>query len=181
MRFWTAYAFFAIGMASKAWSSGGEAHHGSVLDLIAPAFNVAVLVGFLVWKLKKPLHDHFTQMSENISNTLERASLKSKEAHMMLENEKRKQSGLAAEVNNIHQQAESDVSAFEKDLSKETDEKTQKLKIDANLKIQADKKELIDSLNVQLLDQVISKAKQTIKTNKEFQEKASTKLLKGLQ
>jgi len=49
------------------------------------------------------------------------------------------------------------------------------------LKINADKKQLINELNSQLLDQVITNAKSTIKKNKDFQEKASTKLLKGLQ
>lgn len=180
MRFWTAYAFIALGIASKAWSAG-DGHHGSPADLIAPAVNVAILAGFLIWKLKGPLHSYFTKRSEDVANTLERASLKAKEAQMMLENEKRKLSNLAAEVKNINQQAEKDVSNFEKILSKETEDKTHKLKMDANSKIQADKKALVDELNAQLIDQVIAQTKLTIKTNKDYQSKASTKLLKGLQ
>lgn len=180
MRFWTAYAFIALGIASKAWSAG-DAHHGSAADLIAPAVNVAILVGFLVWKLKGPLHTYFTKRSEDVSNTLERASLKSKEAQMMLENEKRKITNLTSEVKHINQQAENDVLTYEKNLAKETEDKSHKLKTDANSKIQADKKALLDELNTQLLDQVIAQTKQTIKTNKDYQSKASTKLLKGLQ
>ncbi len=70
MRFWTALALLG---SSAALASGGEgAHHGSAADLIAPAVNVALLLGFLVWKLKKPLSDSFTKKSEEITNTIER-------------------------------------------------------------------------------------------------------------
>ncbi len=160
--------------------AAGDGHHGSVADLIAPAVNVAILVGFLVYKLKKPLSDMFTKKSEEISNTLERASLKSKEAQIMYEGEVKKLNNLNNEIKNIHHQSEQEISLYEKKLSKETEEKTRKLKNDANLKIAADKKQLIDELNNQLLDQVIKNAKSTIKSNKEYLDKTSSKLLKGL-
>jgi F0F1-type ATP synthase membrane subunit b/b' len=180
MRFWTAYVLFTLAIASKAWSAG-DGGHGSAADLIAPAANVALLVGFLVWKLKAPLNDYFNKRAEDVSNTLERASLKSKEAQMMLENEKRKISNLPQEIKLITQQAENDVISFEKNLAKETEDKTHKLKTDANSKIQADKKALLDALNKQLLDLVIAQAKLSIKSNKDHQKQASNKLLKGLQ
>jgi F0F1-type ATP synthase membrane subunit b/b' len=182
MRFWTAYVFLVLSIA-KAYSAGhGEAavHHGSVTDLLAPAVNVAILAGFLIWKLKTPMSKHFSDMADNVSNTLERASLKSKEAKMMLENEERKIANLTNEVKGIHNQAEADVSTFEQHLSQETEDKTHKLKIDANHKIAADKKAMVDSLNAELLDQVVNKAKMTIKSNKDYQSKVSSKLLGGL-
>ena len=179
MRFWTAYAFIALGFATKALAAS-EGGHGSVGDLVAPAVNVAILVGFLVWKLKGPLKAHFDSKATEISNTLERASLKSKEAQMLLEGEERKVSNLANEVKAINHQAETDVLTFEKNLSKETEDKTHKLKSDANLKVQADKKAAMDELNAELLNQVISKTKTTIKTNKDYQTKVSSKLLQGL-
>ncbi len=180
MRFWTAYLFLAFGLASKAYSSGGGAHHGSINDLLAPAVNVLLLLGFLGWKLKKPMADHFNKLATDISNTLERASLKSKEAKMMLDNEEKKISNLASEVKTINTQADSDVVTFEKKLAKETEEKTHKLKTDATMKIAADKKAVMDALNAELLEQVVSKTKSTIKGNKDFQSKASSKLLQGL-
>ncbi|MES2528358.1 MAG: ATP synthase F0 subunit B [Bdellovibrionota bacterium] len=177
MRFIATYALL---MTSAAFASGNGAHHGSASDLIAPAVNVAILVGFLVWKLKKPLNDMFTKKSEEITNTIERASLKSKEAQMMLENEQRKITNLSSEMKNLADQSESDVKTFEKNLSKETEDKIQKLKTDASSKIAADKKSIMDELNTELLNQVIAKTKTTIKTNKDFQSKASNKLLQGL-
>lgn len=177
MRFIATYVLLAT---ASAFAAGDGGHHGSATDLIAPAVNVAILVGFLVWKLKKPLNDMFTKKSEDITNTLERASLKSKEAQMMLENEQRKISNLSNEMKNLSDQSEADVKAYEKNLSRETEEKIQKMKADATSKIAADKKAIMDELNAELLNQVIAKTKSTIKTNKDFQSKASNKLLQGL-
>ncbi len=182
MRFWTAYLILALSI-SKAYSASsgeGEGHHSSIADLLAPAVNVGILLGVLLWKIKEPLRKYFIGKSEEVENTLERANLKSKEAKMMLEGETRKMANLSNEVKAIHHQSENDVMMFEKNLSKETEDKTQKLKIDANSKIQADKKAFLDELNTELLNQVISKTKTTIKTNKDYQNKASSKLLQGL-
>lgn len=185
MRFWTAYAVLALSI-TKAYAEGahggghGGEHHASITSLIAPAVNVGILLGVLVWKLKGPLADYFANQSKEVANTLERANLKSKEAQIMLEGEERKMNNLQNEIKSIHSQSETDVLVYEKNLSKETEDKTHKLKADANLKIQADKKAMMDELNAELLNQVISKTKSTIKTNKDYQNKVSTKLLQGL-
>lgn len=180
MRFLSAYAITALTVASQAWGASNSGDHGSVTDLIAPAVNVAILGGFLIWKLKTPLHNYFNTRSEDVSNTLERASIKSKEAQMMLEAEERKVASLATELKLIEDQATNDVATFEKNISKEIEDKSHKLKTDASAKIQADKKAMMDKLNAELLDQVIKETKSTIKTNQDFQSKASSKLLQRL-
>ena len=179
MRFWTAYALLALTTVTKALAAGGG-HGGHLSDLIAPAVNVAILFGVLIWKLKGPLKNYFTTQADDVANTLERVNLKSKEAQIMLESEEKKASNLANEVKAIHAQAENDVLAYEKNLSRETEDKTQKLKSDANLKLQADKKAALDELNAELLNEVVKKTKSTIKSNKDYQNKVSTKLLQGL-
>lgn len=179
MKFWTAYSFMVLNLSNAALAAG-PGGHGSPKDLIAPAVNVFILFAVLAWKLKKPMHEHFIARSDEVANTLERASLKSKEAQMMLDLEAKKTANLDNEVKKINQQIEADLVNYEKALSREVEDKTHKLKIDANAKILADKKSLMDELNVQLLDQVLNKTKTTIKTNKEFQSKVSHKLLQGL-
>jgi F0F1-type ATP synthase membrane subunit b/b' len=181
MHFWTAYAFIALSITKVYAETGhGGGHHASITSLIAPAINVAIFFGFLFWKLRAPLAEYFANQSKQVANTLERANLKSKEAQIMLEGEKRKLNNLPNEIKSIQQQSEADIVNFEKNLSKEVEDKTQKLKADANAKIQADKKALLDELNAELLNQVISKTKSTIKKNKDYQNKVSTKLLQGL-
>jgi F0F1-type ATP synthase membrane subunit b/b' len=182
MRFWTAYAVIALTITKAYGETGGHGtgHHSSASDLIAPSINVGILLGVLLWKLKEPLHNFFVSKAEEVSNTLERAALKSKEAQMMFESETRKMANLQNEIQGIHKQSENDVVIFEKNLSRDTEEKSLKLKTDANLKIQADKKALLDDLNTELLNQVIWKTKSTIKSNQDYQNKVSSKLLKGL-
>lgn len=178
MRFWTAYAFLALGVA-KAYAAGGHGH-GSVSDLVAPAINVGILLGVLIWKTKGPLKAHFLNKSQEVENTLERANIKSQEAQMLLETEERKAANLDNEVKAIFEQSNKDLVVFEKNLSNETENKTHKLKADANMKIQADKKSQLDELNAELLNQVIAKTKTTIKSNKDYQNKVSSKLLREL-
>lgn len=183
MRFWTAYAFIALGIATKAWSSSEGGHggaHGSITDLVAPAFNVIVLFGVLIYATKDKLKAYFDTQADEVKNTLERADIKAKEAALMLDNQKRKMAALETEVKNIHGQADTDVVVFEKNLAKETEEKMAKMKVDANSKVSADKKLMMDELNAELLEQVVAKAKSTIKNNKDYQSKVSNKMLQGL-
>ncbi len=184
MRFWTAYAFIALGMATKTWASseghGGE-HHASISDLIAPAINVGILFAVLIYVTKDKLRNYFITKSEEVANTIERADLKSKEAQVMLDHQKTKMAGIETEVKNIHAQAEAEVVAFEANLSKETSDKLNKLGHDSEAKINADKKQMMDELNAELLQQVITKTKSTIKSNKDYQSKVSSKMLQGLQ
>lgn len=172
------FALLTLGLVGNAFAAGDG--HGSPADLIAPAINVALLGGFLVWKLKGPLSTYFTNLSQSVTETIERASIKSKEAAQMLESEIKKQENLSTEISNIKNQALSDANSFEKRLEIETENKILKLKSDANLKINAEKKAAIDNLNNELLEQVIKEAKTTIKTNTDYQSKASSKLIQGL-
>lgn len=180
MRFWTAYAFIALGIATKAWSSSEGGHHASLSDLIAPAFNVAVLFGVLIYATKDKLKSHFVSFSETVSNTLERANNKSKEAEQMLGTQKSKMANLDSEIKNLNLETEAEVMAYEKKLAQETEEKMAKLKVDANSKVAADKKQMTDALNTELLEQVIKKTKSTIKGNENYQSKVSSKMLEGL-
>jgi F-type H+-transporting ATPase subunit b len=183
MRFWTAYAFIALGLATKTWASSeghGGGHHASITDLIAPAINVGILFAALIYLTKDKLRNYFITKSEEIANTIERADIKSKEAQVMLETQKSKMAGVEAEIKNIHTQAETEVANFESNLSKETSDKLAKLSHDSEAKINADKKLMLDELNAELLQQVISKTKNTIKSNKDYQSKVSSKMLQGL-
>jgi F-type H+-transporting ATPase subunit b len=172
-------AYLILGLSAIATeaiaSSGG--HKGHLADLIAPLVNVAFLASFLIWKLKKPMSEHFKKMSEEIENTLERASLKSKEAEVMLQAQKKKMANVDFETKEIIRHAESEIKNYEKAYAREIEEKSFKLKTDATAKIEAERKSLITALNATLLDEVITKAKKTIKGSKELQNQASAKII----
>ena len=182
MQFWTSLIFGLSFIAQAAASeSGGGAHHGSVTDLLAPLVNVLVLAGFLVWKLKKPMSDMFTKQADEISNMLERASLKSKEAEVMLQSQEKRMANLESEVKEISRSTENEIKTFEKNYAREVEEKSYKLKTDATAKIEAERKAITDELHATLLDEVISKTKSTIRGNKDYQAKASSRMLGDIQ
>jgi F0F1-type ATP synthase membrane subunit b/b' len=169
---------FIICCISKTYAAGDT--HGTVFDLLPPALNVTILIILLSWKLKVPLTNYFCTKAEDISNTMERASIKSNEAQLMMDVEKRKLSHLSDEVKSIYDESEKEVVRYEGSLLNETNTKIEKLKTDAELKIKAEKKAIMDELNSELLNQVIQKTKTTIKVNPNFQNKVSSKLLKEL-
>lgn len=183
MKFWTAYIIFGLSFLQTAVANehgGGHAaaaHHGQMSDLIAPVVNVVLLIGFLVWKLKKPLSEKFTAQAEEISNMLERASLKSKEAEVMLSFQEKKMANLDSELKEILRTTDSEIKAFDKNYAREIEEKSFKLKTDATAKIEAERKAILDDLHASVLDEVIRKTKSTITGNKDFQAKASARML----
>lgn len=168
---------FSLVFVSTAFAAGDGGHHGHASDLLAPVVNVVVLVGFLVWKLKAPLSSMFTKQAEEISNTLERASLKSKEAEVMLQSQEKKMANLDNEIKEINRSTENEIKNFEKAYAREVEEKSFKLKTDATAKIEAERKAITDELHATLLDEVINKTKSTIRGNKDYQAKASSRML----
>jgi F0F1-type ATP synthase membrane subunit b/b' len=130
-----------------------------------------------MWKLKQPLTAYFTKLAEDITNTLERASLKSKEAEVMLAAQEKKMANLDQEMREIQRLTEIEVRNFEKNVARETEEKSFKLKADANAKIDAEKNAINDEMHAALLDEVISQTKATIRGNKDYQTKASGRML----
>lgn len=148
--------------------------------LVWPAFNVALLGSLLFWKLKGPVKVFFKGKSEGIAEIMERANVKAKEAEMMMQVQRKKIEGMEEEIKKIHTEADTEIESFKTNYTKEITERIEKLKTDAALKIDAEKKQLTDELNAMLLDEVISKAKSTIKANKDLSEKATTKVLEGL-
>jgi F0F1-type ATP synthase membrane subunit b/b' len=168
-------SFLSLVLATASAYAAGKGH-GSATDLIAPLVNVLILGTFLVAKLKKPLSDYFIRQAEEIENTLERASLKSKEAEVMLQAQTKKMANVDLESKEIIRQAENEVKNYEKIYAREIEEKATKLKADATSKIEAERKAMIVELNSKLLDEVIYKTKTSIKNNTSYQSKVSNKM-----
>jgi F0F1-type ATP synthase membrane subunit b/b' len=149
-------------------------------SLVWPAFNVAVLASLLIWKLRTPARNYFNSRAETIANIMERAQAKAKEAEMMMQMQRKKLDGLESEIKKIHTEADVEIEKFKSSYQQEVDERISKLKTDASMKIEAEKKQLSEQLNTILLDQVIAKAKNTIRNDNDLNNKATSKILEGL-
>ena len=87
---------------------------------------------------------------------------------------------LDSEIESMKTDSTKSISDFEKVYSEEVTTRIQTLKEDAAQKIDAEKSEMINELNSNLLDLVISNAKSQIKSNPELAKNASSKMVEGL-
>lgn len=165
-------------LSGTAFAAGSG--QGSPTDLIPSFFNVIVLGALLIWKLKGVFKKHFTTKSESISEIMERASVKAKEAEVMMEMQKKKIDGMNEEISKINSDVAVDVEKFKNDYSSDVQERIRKLKNDAALKIDAEKQELANELNEKLIDSVIAKTKNILKNDKGLNDQATSKVLEGL-
>ena len=153
---------------------------GSPTDLIPAFVNLFILFSFLVWVLKKPLGNYYSEKSEDIKNVLERASVKAKEAEMMMQAQRKKIDNVAQEIDRIFVESDQTITTFETTYKTEVDERIAKMKEDAAAKIEAEKKAAFNKLNSNFLDAVIAKAKTYIKSNPELSSSATNNILEGL-
>jgi F0F1-type ATP synthase membrane subunit b/b' len=148
---------------------------------LIPAFvNVFLLVSLLIYFLRKPASEMFTSKSATVSEMLERASTKAKEAEMMMAAQKKKADGVEAEVKKMETESETLVKEFESQYSSEVVSRIASMKDDAGQKIEAEKKEMLNELNSNLLSLVVEKAKSQIKSDKSLADSATKNMVKGL-
>jgi F0F1-type ATP synthase membrane subunit b/b' len=179
------FFFFIFVLSFKALASGDahSAHGGhvpSAKDLIAPAFNFIVLFGFLLFKIKKPLKQHFEMKAKKVSEILDRAQVKSKEAQVLFDLNTKKMKEVDQEVVNIQKSAEEDERKFALECEKEAKEKTEKIKHEAIGRVEAEKRALINQLNKELVDDVILKSKKMITTDSNIKKDLTSKVVKEI-
>ncbi|MFT6633055.1 MAG: F-type H+-transporting ATPase subunit b [Bacteriovoracaceae bacterium] len=172
----TIVTLIAIAFSGVAFAAGGTGPS----SLLAPAVNVTILICALVYFLRTPAKNFFNSKSSDISEMLQRASSKAKEAELMMEVQKKKNLGAEKEIQTLESEQENLIKSFEKNYISEVKERVSKMKEDAGQKIEAEKKELINELNSNLLDLVIQKAKGQIKTDKSLAQNATKNIVEGL-
>jgi F-type H+-transporting ATPase subunit b len=152
---------------------------GGPADLLPAFLNFGLLFLFLGWKLKKPLTGYFSTKSDEIKTILDRANVKAKEAEMMMQMQKKKIDGMSDEITRIKSDVELQASEFKTNYSKEIDERIEKLKEDANLKVEAERKQQLNSLNESILNNVIAKAKTILRNDSSLADSATKNVLEG--
>ena len=155
-------------------------HHPTMKDLIAPTFNFVILFGFLLYKIKAPMKSFFDTKSKKISEILDRAQVKSKEAQVLFDLNTRKVKEADHDAANILKAAEEDAKKFAQDCDREAKDKTEKLKSEAFNRVEAEKKVMINQLNKELVDEVILKSKKIIATDNKVKTDLTTKAVKEI-
>lgn len=167
-------------LSGTAFAAGGSGH-GSPSDLISSFVNIALLAGGLAYILIPKMKEHFSAKSTDVSNIMERANIKAKEAQMLMDVQKKKIDGLEAEIEQLKKDGDQEVQSFKNTYNEEVNDRVSKLKEDAAKKIETEKQELANNLNEELLDAVIASAKTKIKADSNLSSEATSKILEGLE
>lgn len=151
-------------------------HEPSVLDLKYPLVNFIILLAILS-KVVKPLREKFKKQASDVKSLMESAARNNKDAEEKLATFQTKIKNLDSELVKITTDYESDAAQFARNQSEETLTTIARMKRDLENKLQGERKELIDALNHDLLDKVIASTQATIKGNKDFQTRATSKIV----
>ncbi len=179
--FFKTLALISTVIASGAALAAEGGHGGGhIIDLLPKVVNFGLVFGFMLWKIKKPVSDMFTKNSKDVASLFQVAEQKDKEAQIKLETYEKKLSNLAAEKTKIIEDAKSEASAFEKKTANETAATLEKMKKDTAAKVQAEQNSLTSKLGAELIEEVIAKTKTTVKSSKDNQDKATSKLMAQL-
>ena len=174
------FSFVLILVPGLLFASGSSHSNGHATDLFPAFVNVSLIIAFMVWKLKKPFTEYFNKKSKNISEVLERASIKAKEAEMMMKMQKEKNDNLKKEIDSINKDLSDMTHKYKSNYEQEVIARVNQLKKDATSRVEAEKRELFNELNGILITEVISKSKDKIKNDPNLNTKATQAMIQRL-
>lgn len=171
------YSFLISSFVSVAAANEEAAHHeASFMDLKYPFINFIILLAILS-KVVKPLREKFNKQAEDVKSMMDSAARNSKDAEEKLSAFQAKIKNLDSELVKIVSDYQSDAAQFAKNQSDETQTTITRMKRDLENKLDGEKTELLDELNHDLINKVILNTKTTISNNKDFQVKATQKIV----
>jgi len=173
-------SFFLALITSVAFAEEEAAHHeASIFDLKYPLVNFIILLAILS-KVVKPLREKFNKEALDVKSLMDSAARNNQDAQEKLVTFQSKIKNLDSELIKITTDYESDAAQFAKNQSDETQTIISRMKRDLENKLDGERKELIDGLNHDLINQVISKTQTSIKSNTELTAKATNKIISEL-
>lgn len=167
-------------LIANCFASGDTHHQATISSLIFPYVNFIVLFGFIGIKLKNPLISFFNQKSKKISEILDRANVKSKEAQVLYDINNKKMSEIIGETNQIVKVAEEDAKKIEIESEHSFKEKQEKLRSEAMNRVEAERAGMISNLNKELINSVIGQTKQKIVNDKDLRTSLNNTMTGGL-
>lgn len=141
----------------------GAAHHQSLVSTIAPYINFAILVGVLVYLLRKPMKDFLAQKREAVGKMLKDSEQARDEALSRLAALQSKLESLEADIDQIRQQAEREAQAEKERLIEEAKEDARRIVEGAEKEISNRVKLAIRELKTYVAGEAVAKAEEIIR------------------
>jgi F0F1-type ATP synthase membrane subunit b/b' len=154
-------------------------HEPSIWDLKFPFVNFVILLAILS-KVIKPLREKFNKQADDIKSQMESAARNNKDAEEKLNQFEAKIKNLDSELVKIATDYESEADQYAKNQKDETQTTISRMKRDLETKLEGEKTELIDELNHDLINKVVASTQSTIKGNKDYQVRATQKIVSEL-
>jgi F0F1-type ATP synthase membrane subunit b/b' len=154
-------------------------HEASIWDLKYPFINFIILLAILS-KVVKPLREKFNKQADDVKSLMDSAAKNNIDAEERFNAFQAKIKNLDSELVKIVAEYESDAAQFAKNQNEETITTIARMKRDLENKLDGEKTELIDELNHDLVNKVVSSTKATISSNKDYQVKATQKIVSEL-
>ena len=160
------FAVMATTMSGLAWASEGGGHHElNWWDFFLRLMNFAIMLGLLIYLLKKPLGNFFVSRRENIQNTLIELEQKKLEADKKCAEYKAKLSTLDKEVGQIIAEYVQEGEAEKSKIIEAAQKQAEYLKQQAQLTIQQEIKSARESLQEEIADLTVAAAEVILRKN----------------
>lgn len=160
--------------------AAGSAGSGSPAGLIWPAINLFLVIAILCYFVGPLAKEYFQSKSQDVDLVMKRAEVKAKEARDMMAIVSRKMNDSDQEVQSLKENANKQVSNFSVAYADDVEKRIEFLNKDAQLKLQAEKKSLSDSINTLLVDRIVQNSKFKIASDQNLSHEVKQELLKSL-
>jgi F-type H+-transporting ATPase subunit b len=160
------FAVMAAAMSGLVWASEGGGHHElNWWDFFLRLMNFAIMLGLLIYLLKKPLSNFFVSRRENIQNTLIELEQKKLEADKKCAEYKAKLATLDKEVGQIIAEYVQEGEAEKSKIIEAAQKQADYLKQQAQLTIQQEIKSARESLQEEIADLTVAAAEDILRKN----------------
>lgn len=158
-----------IPAAALAAASEGSSTGRHLYDLVMRIINFAILLGALIYFLRKPAKSFIENSIETIRNLITDAEKTRKTAEAKMKEAEDKLAGLSKEVEELMQHARQEGEAEKARVLTEAEEAVEKLKREVSLAIQQELKKSTEELRNEVAEIAVTIAREIIRDN--IQEK----------
>ena len=159
-------AVTAVTMSGLAWASEAGGHHElNWWDFALRLMNFGIMLGLLIYLLKKPLSSFFVSRRENIQNTLTELEQKKLEADRKCAEYQAKLATLDKEVGQIVAEYVQEGETEKRKIIEAANKQAEYLKQQAQLTIQQEIKSAKESLQEEIADLTVAAAEDLLRKN----------------
>lgn len=158
-------AILPLALAAPAFASSGAEgeHHVSFITTIAPYVNFAVLVGVLVYLLRKPMKEFLTQKREAVEKMLKDSEAARDDAARKVQEMQAKLQGMEADIAEIRKSAEREAQTEKERVLADAREEARRILENAEKEIAGRFKVAVRDLKEYVANEAATKAEGIVK------------------